>query len=162
MPTLPLWHVIAGFLLTVALGLGCGVFIRGAARGTPLDPPERLSDPQRHLWKAELAAGDEGGAFIGWLERLLFFGAFLTAAHVLIAAWLAFKVASKWNAWTNITAVPKELEGFNDLDLAIARRRWASHLLTTFLVGTAYNLCAAMLGAALAFYLPQILRLIGC
>ena len=79
----------------------------------------------------------------------------------MVAAWLAFKVASKWNAWTNITAVPKQVADIDQLDLAIGRRRWASHVLTTFLVGTGYNVCAALVGAAVARYFEQLSRLIG-
>ncbi len=79
----------------------------------------------------------------------------------MIGAWLAFKVASKWNAWTNITAVPKQVEGMADLDFAIGRRRWASHVLTTFLVGTACNICVGMLGAAVARYFGQLSKVIG-
>jgi hypothetical protein len=101
--------------------------------------PDGASEKHKLQWK-ELTSGGEGGAYIGLLERFMFVAAFLTEnAPLAVGAWLTFKVASKWNAWTNITAVPGDIEGVSDLDVAIGRRRWASN---TFLVGTAYNIWA--------------------
>ena len=65
---------------------------------------------------------------------------------------LAFKVASKWNAWTNIIAVPKELPGLDPLEYLAARRKWGSRVLVTFLVGTLANVLAGYFGAAVALY----------
>jgi hypothetical protein len=152
--------VIAGFLVTLVLGFGAGPYVRWASKSSTA-LPDGASEKHKLQWK-ELTSGGEGGAFIGWLERFMFFAAFLTDSALLaIGAWLTFKVASKWNAWTNITAVPRELEGVSDLDAAIGRRRWASNILTTFLVGTAYNICAGIVGAAVARNFGQLSKLIG-
>jgi len=145
-----LWSVIFGLLVTLGLGLGARRYIEWATRSLALELPPTASDEHRRRWR-ELTDGGEGGAAIGWLERFMFFGAFVTeAAPLVIGSWLAFKVASKWKAWTDITTAPKQVEGISELDLAIGRRRWASHVLTTFLVGTAYNILAGMAGAAAA------------
>ena len=158
----PLLHLVAGFLFTLLLGLGAGPYVRWAGRSITVDLPHSASEEHKRQWH-DLTTGDEGGAFIGWIERLMFFAAFLVdGTPLVIGAWLAFKVASKWNAWTNITAVPKEVKGMAELDLAIGRRRWASRVLTTFLVGTAYNICTGMLGAAVARNFGQLSKLIGC
>jgi hypothetical protein len=158
--SLPLWHVTAGFLVTLVLGLGARPYIRWTGRSIPVELPPGVSEEHRCQWR-DLTAGSEGGAFMGRIERFMFFAAFLADASLMIGAWLAFKVASKWNAWTNITAVPRQVEGIADLDFAIGRRRWASHVLMTFLVGTAYNICAGLLGAAVARNFEQLSKLIG-
>jgi hypothetical protein len=156
----PLWPVVIGFLVTVALGRRAGSVVKRAGDSISLELPPTVSAERRLQWK-ELTSGNEGGEFIGRIERFIFFVAFLIGAPVVVGGWLAFKVASKWNAWTNITAVPKQVEGLADLDAAIGRRRWASHVLTTFLVGTGYNVCAGMLGAAVARSLAQLSKLAG-
>jgi hypothetical protein len=158
--SLPLWSVISGFLVTIVLGRGARRCVKWASRSIALELPRGVSEERRGQWR-ELTTGDEGGAAIGWIERFMFFVAFLIDAPLVVGGWLAFKVASKWNAWTNITAVPKQVEGITDLDLAIGRRRWASHVLTTFLAGTGYNICAGMLGAAVARNFEQFSKLIG-
>src|SRR5262245_41151999 len=99
--SLPLSSVIAGFLVTLALGFGAGPYVRWAGKSST-ELPDGAPEKQKLQWK-ELTSGGEGGAFIGWLERFMFFGAFLTeSAPLAVGAWLTFKVASKWNAWTNI------------------------------------------------------------
>jgi hypothetical protein len=157
-----LLSVIAGFLVTMALGLGARPYVEWATRSLSLELPPTASDEHRRQWN-DLTEGGEGGAAIGWLERFMFFAAFMAdgAAPLVIGGWLTFKVASKWNAWTNITAVPKEVKDVTDLDLAIGRRRWASHVLTTFLFGTAYNICVGMVGATVARNFEQLSKLVG-
>lgn len=153
--SLPFWHVISGLLVTLGLGLGAGPYVRWAGKSIPLGLPLTADEKLRRQWD-ELIAGDEGGKFVGSLERVMFFAAFLIDAPLVVGGWLAFKVASKWNAWTNITVVPKEVKGMDELDLAIGRRRWSSHVLTSFLAGTAYNILAGMVGAAVAHNLWKL------
>lgn len=154
-------HLIAGLLVTILLGFGVRPLLSRATESMPPIPPSEASEKQKQQWK-ELVAGNEGGAVLGWLERLMFFAAFIADAPIAVGAWLAFKVASKWQAWTSIISVPSKIEGFNDeLDFLIARRRWGSHLLITFLIGTAYNVLAGMVGAAVALHWEQIFKLIG-
>jgi hypothetical protein len=57
--------------------------------------------------------------------------------------------------------VPKEVQGMAELAFVTGRRRWASHVLMTFLAGTAYNICAAMVGAVVAHNFEQLSGLIG-
>ena len=145
-------NLFAGLIVTIALGAGAKPLLRYAGGSMPLVPPSKASDEQKRQW-LELVKGSEGGAILGWLERLMFFAAFLLAAHIAVAAWLAFKVASKWQAWATVISIPDKLEIWNDdLDYLIARRRWGSHLLMTFLIGTAYNILVGMAGAAVVLY----------
>ena len=135
-----------GLLLTLLLGLAVKPLVNGAKESMKLPPP---TDWLAGRWK-ELTDHNEGGAVLGFLERALFFLAFSLKADAVVAGWLAFKVASKWNAWTNIIAVPKEIPGIDPIEFLIARRYWGSHLLMTFLVGTLANVLAGFIGAAIA------------
>jgi hypothetical protein len=141
----PLSQIAVGLLITFLLGFGAKPLLRHAKKSmSPLKSPSvSLTD----RW-AILAHASEGGAMLGWLERFMFFGALWAEAPILIGAWLAFKVASKWQAWSNVISVPNSIEGLDPIDFLIARRSWGSHLLMTFLVGTAYNILVALLGAA--------------
>src|SRR6185295_4167047 len=103
-----LWSLIAGLVVTLMLGYGAGPVRTRAKRSMAEGLPEGVSELYRSQW-AVLTKEDDGGATIGWIERFMFFAAFLTnGGGVIVVAWLAFKVASKWNAWTNLTAVPTE------------------------------------------------------
>jgi len=153
------WVTLAVTILlglgVAALGEGVPYIFRIATKSMLRNPPAQADESQRQQWE-ELMQGDEGGRVLGYLERLIFFGAFLAGAPLLVGVWLAFKVASKWEAWTNIIAVPKELQGIDTLDFLIARRRWGQHVLMTFLIGTAFNVLVAMIGAAVALGLIRM------
>ena len=90
------WQVFGGLLLTYILGLCVGPLVKCIQRSAPLNP---LNAALKGKWQ-ELTKGNEGGKLLGDQERLLFFSAFWMDWPAVIAAWLAFKVASKWNAWT--------------------------------------------------------------
>lgn len=137
-----LWQLLIGLLAVYILGLGVGPLLKRVQKSAPLPAP---SEALRDKWVL-LTQGDEGGKILGKLERLLFFGAFWIDAPVVIAAWLAFKVASKWNAWSNVISVPETMSGMDELDYLIARRRWGSQVLMTFLIGTLSNIIIGFLG----------------
>lgn len=142
------WHIVIGLIANYFIGYGTKWVKDAASKSINLKlPAKKLEDK----WK-ELTSGNEGGAYLGYLERLLFFGAFWNEAPIVIAAWLAFKVASKWNAWTNVVSPPKEIKGIRDIDYLIARRRWGSHVLVTFLVGTLSNLILGYLSTVVVCY----------
>lgn len=136
------WQVFIGLLAIFFLGLGVGTLLKCVQKSITLLPPNEAT---KEKWAA-LTEGNEGGWILGNLERLLCFGAFWIDAPSVIAAWLAFKVASKWNAWSNVISVPKTLSGVDELEYLVARRRWGSQLLTTFLVGTLSNIVIGFLG----------------
>jgi hypothetical protein len=154
---IPLSHVLIGLVVTILLGFGVSPVMDYAKKSMHLPPPSEATADQ---W-SQLMKGRESGAVLGWLERFMFFAAFLAGADIAVAAWLAFKVASKWNAWENVITVPKALEGVSELDFLIARRAWGSHVLMTFLIGTAYNVVAGLLGAATARHIDQIKGALG-
>ena len=110
-----------------------------------IEPPAGI-DPDE--WEDLIKIpGKHGGRWIGITERLLFFIVLWVSAPILVGAWLAFKVASKWESWSNLTRVPNELDDVvSDLAYFKARTRWSSRTMQRFLVGTGLNLLAAFVG----------------
>ena len=82
-------------------------------------------------------------------------------AYSIIAAWLAFKVASKWQVWAVIVSVPKTLEGVNEFDFLVARHKWASQRLVTFLLGTNANILIAFTGVGIGKFANHLCSLLG-
>jgi hypothetical protein len=103
--------------------------------------PDDTSDDN----KARDESDRRSASWLGRLEGLLFFGAFLLAPDglVIVAGWLAFKVASKWEVWSNIIQVDK-----NELDPK-QRRRIGVAVQNRFLIGTLLNIIIAGMAALL-------------
>ncbi|MFC2079174.1 hypothetical protein ACFLSZ_04265 [Candidatus Bipolaricaulota bacterium] len=84
---------------------------------------------------------------LGLLEIWVFFVAFWISQPMLIGGWLAFKLGSKWQAWSSIVRVPKRFsEDGNVLGDLGARNRWASVLLQAYLIGTLTNVAGGFIG----------------
>lgn len=149
--------LLIGLFVTMLLECFAKPLLKLAGDTIKLIPPSATSEEQWRL----LTGGNEGGKYIGRLERLIFFAAFFAQAYTIIGGWLVFKVASKWEAWSNVVSVPSRIEGIKDLDFLVARRRWASHVLVTFQVGTAYNIIAGLVGTTIARHGPEITKLFG-
>ena len=145
-PLASLVQILVGLLATFLLGLTVKPLLKHAKKSMPLPPPNGALAAE---W-SRVVSGNEGGRVLGHLERFLFFCAFFANADAVVAGWLAFKVASKWNAWTNVVSVPKDIAGVDPIGFLIARRSWASHLLMTFLIGTLANVIAGFLGVMVA------------
>lgn len=135
-------QILVGLIVIFLLGYGVKPLLARAKKDAPPTPP---SESLKDKW-AELTGGNEAGGIIGTLERFFFFGAFWADAPSAIGAWLAFKVASKWQVWSTVVALPDSLADAEQLDYVIARRRWSSNLLVTFLVGTLANVMIGFLG----------------
>ena len=135
-------QIIVGALTVFLLGLRVKPLIKRVKTKVSIERPSEIEEEQ---WK-RLTGGNEGGEIIGNLERFLFLGAFWIQSPAIIATWFAFKVASKWNAWSNVISLPKSLPDVNEIEYLIARRRWGSQLLATFLVGTISNLIIGLVG----------------
>ncbi|MEJ2191565.1 MAG: hypothetical protein P8Y39_04345 [Nitrospirota bacterium] len=97
-----------------------------------------------NLWR-QLTDTGEGGAILGALERIVFFIA-LTLKEgypLFIGAWLAFKVATKWEIWGNVIQVPGDGQNLRLRSLLGAR------VMMGFLVGTLTNILVAGLGVVI-------------
>ena len=130
-------------------------------KSLPIDIPINIGTDEATEWKEitwENKEGETGGKAIGWMERILTFVAVFWGeekGYILIAGWLAFKVASKWEAWQHIVQVPGSLNNVPQLSYLKARWQWGSRLLTRFLVGTAANISLGIIGAVLGVVLYE-------
>ena len=134
----------AGLLTLVILEPTVQTCIRRSTKGIDLGAPDGIDANEWRSATGQVAP--QSGRWIGWLERLLTFGAIWIQAPLLVIGWLAFKVASKWQVWTSIVQVPDSLATDKSLSYLRARRAWGSAVLTRFLVGTLANLGAGILG----------------
>ena len=100
-----------------------------------------------------------GGGFVGVLEQIAFFFAFLLGVHIFIGAWLVFKVAAKWESWGNIVRLKETRDGNLDSDSFEIRHRFGTWLLNRFLIGTLLNILLA--GSAAWFYFWKAAALSG-
>lgn len=66
-----------------------------------------------------------------------------------IGAWLAFKVAVKWESWTNIIKMPRKIKEINDFEYLVFRNKLATTVMQKFLIGTIGNILAAAIGMGL-------------
>ncbi len=102
-----------------------------------------------------------GGEKIGRIERFVLYFGILFGNGILIGAWLTFKVAVKWESWSNIVKVPmKDDKGDPDAFGFVLRRYWGTLVYQRFLVGTGLNLLYAGLGVFIGNVLFWILQTI--
>jgi hypothetical protein len=133
--------------LAIAYGLGFIVSrILSSATPAPEIPKDKIP---AEAWN-QLTKPGTGGKWIGTLERFLSLAAFWTGNPSLVAGWLAFKVASKWEVWKNIVQVPPGLEGISAVDWFGIRHVYGSWILTRFWIGTLANVLAGLVAAYLA------------
>ena len=111
-------------------------------------------DGQEEFWLNLITKDPSAGAAIGMVETWLLFSILCyggDAAGVMVAAYFAFKVASKWEVWSHVYRVPESLkdveEGPKDLDYLLLRTRWGAYLFSRFVIGTVLNLLIALFGA---------------
>ena len=107
--------------------------------------PRSARDAMRWLTHAMRSDGAE---WLGRLERLLSFGIFWLGAYEVLIAWLGFKVASKWEVWSNVVQVPSDLPDVDKTDYFRARSQLGSWLFTRFALGTLLNVLIGLVGAA--------------
>ena len=129
------WSVALGVLVTGALSYYAVTplvkFVRDQAiRDQAQGQPETASLTVRQP--------TYGGDILGRLECAIFFASFIWAGAIALApAWLVFKTAAKWKTW--------DTSNVNAAEIPVMYRM--------FLIGTAANIVAALIGAAIA-YLP--------
>ena len=93
-------------------------------------------------WAAkEKAPRSLAGFWLGICESVIFMAAFSGGGAAGGAAWLAFKVASKWKSWELIASD------------AAKRERAVTYGYRAFLLGTAGNIVIGLIGAFIAIEL---------
>jgi len=93
--------------------------------------------------------GQDTVLLIGAADRIVAFFSIKDGKPEWLAAWLALKVAAKWDAWANITKVPPKLPGVADLDFLRSRASWGARTYQRFIVGTFVNVLAGILGVGI-------------
>jgi hypothetical protein len=141
-----MWALLIGLIILFVIGAAIGPLVRSATDKDRPSTPEGL-DP--YLWQDIIGRGS-ATKMLGHLERLLAFAAFWQQAPIIIAGWLAFKVASGWNNWNFIVRLPERIEGVKDLDYLRARSQLGSWIFHRFLIGTLGNILAGLIAVAVA------------
>lgn len=133
-----------------------------ALRNIDLIPPAGIPQDDWDKVTGGKKIGDPG-KWLGALERILIFFAVWTNEYTIIAGWLAFKVATKWEVWNNIVKVPDSMPASKDnlsmLSYLKARRAWGARVLSGFLIGTITNV---LIGFVLATGIKHILKYLNC
>jgi hypothetical protein len=93
------------------------------------------------------------GKVLGLLEVVLFYVAFAAHMPKVIVGWLAFKLVSKWLAWSLVVKTPEHIDGLDPMYYLGARNRIATYTLQRWLIGTLANLVAGALAFVCALYL---------
>jgi hypothetical protein len=148
-------HFLIAIIIVLLLEVPIAAILDSISHRIQINLPAGIDEK---LWKKLVRIpGKRGGLWIGVTERLIFFVALWASAPILVGAWLAFKVASKWEAWTNLSRVPSKLDDAeSDLEYFLARTRWSSRTMQRFLVGTGLNLIAAIIGLGVFFLLIEL------
>jgi hypothetical protein len=140
------WGVLAGLIVTMLLGAGVGCLVKEVGEAIPLPPPAS-SDPKILAAWERLVGQSTGGAWIGRLERLIFFAGCWFQGWLLITGWLVFKLAFYWQG-ANFTAFPRTPPNADQLDWMATKRQVGTHHVATALVGTGANIVIALIGVA--------------
>jgi len=84
---------------------------------------------------------------IGYAETISYFLVFSLEKPELIGGWLAFKVASKWQAWSTIIRLPEKIGETKVLSYIEAKNKIASHTLQRWFLGNILNILAGAFAA---------------
>ncbi len=127
---LPLFGAV---LVITLLGLGVGPLMKWLTGS--IKPP--------YVLDRFLAAGRA----IGLLETLLFTLSIIVGYPVFIGAWLAFKVAAKWETWAHVVRLPDlQVQDLTSGEFD-ARARFGSWLHSRFIIGVLLNILISVIGA---------------
>jgi hypothetical protein len=141
-----LFQVCISILITFILGFTVGPLIRFSTKGSFPRPPKPISVD---LWNEIIGRGI-GVSLLGHLERFFYLAAFWMETPILIAGWLAFKVASGWHNWSMIVKLPEDLEGVDQIEYLRARSQLGSWIFHRFLIGTLVNILVSLIAVVLA------------
>jgi hypothetical protein len=144
---------IAIFALIGALiaAAGSGIVVRGLLEWIR---PFKLQTPPKGVkqktWMSTFPRGS-GAKWLGPLEAVLAFLSLWFNLPAVLAAWFAFKIAAKWEAWRNVIQLPDQLPALGEpaittrqdaIDYLRARNELGSLLFDRFLLGTLLNVFA--------------------
>ena len=93
---------------------------------------------------------------LGVLERLIILISLASQTPLVIGAWLAFKVAARWEVWRNLVQVPSKFGARERLSDLVARRKWGAIMYMRFLLGTASNVLLGAIAYGLTWIILQV------
>lgn len=139
---------ILGMIITVLLGFKVRSLLDYFTKYLVSSPPKKFAEKD---WEDLIGQGDKrsAGNWIGLFERILFLIGLQLNLSGLIFAWMAFKVAAKWNAWNTIIKLDEELPKINEIEYLKARRNWGTYAYQREALGTIMNLLIALLAMGL-------------
>jgi hypothetical protein len=150
-----LLSIAVGLASTLVLAFFVRPFVAAAMKRAELLAPKGVDHAR---WEA-LTEYSGGARFLGFLECLVAFAAFWRHEPLIIAAWLTFKVAAKWEVWKNVVQVPQKLgDDLDPLDWLTAKNAWGTRLLNRFLIGTLANILVGLTGASIGHSLANLLN----
>lgn len=124
------WVITAGFIIDIIL------------YKIPKTPENDLSK------QTDTPAKIYADKWLGIVERLVGATAGYSGEYLIVGGWLAFKVASKWENWTNIVKLDK-----TDIDDFEKRKTYGGNVYTRFLIGTAINI---LIGATIGYGIKRL------
>lgn len=140
-------HMLFSLALTLLLGRPIRYLLDSIEARVEIPKPQRIPQEQ---WQQLIGVRHYlGGRWIGLLERFIFFVSIIMEIPELIFAWLTFKVASKWEVWNNVYKLPSKFPNATELESLVARSRWGARIFQRFVVGTAVNLSASIIGVSI-------------
>ena len=151
--------IAVGAVIALFLGFCCvGWFVRcvenAAAQPLRVENGKAIwtDGPDREVWDLLMARGGSG-PYVGAIEVLVFFiGLWSEEGWALVAGWLAFKVASKWKSWAEVSDYPNppkdDAKDEVKREYAELRHKWVARRGATFMAGTGANIVIAAFGVA--------------
>ena len=155
---------IGGIIIGVVICASTGYIVKKildlSVQTITLTPPDGISQDDWDSITNDKKI-EEPGKWLGAFERVLIFFSVWIQEYEIIAGWFAFKVASKWQVWSNIIKVPESMTESKDTRMMLsylrARRAWGARLLSRFLIGTITNILIGFIVASgIKYILPLI------
>lgn len=163
MDTKQIFHIpnfIFGLFITLLGALLVGEYIKRVIRSQDLIPPKGIDEK---TWRNAFNIPEKSRRslyVLGFFDSIFFYIAFGLDRPELIAGWLTFKLASKWQTWSTIIKLPEMIDGINTLDEKIeyvgAKNKMGTYTLHRWLIGTMGNILSGFIGMGSALMYPKI------
>lgn len=157
---------IAGFLATIFLAWIVALFMKWVVKkNEKLRSPEGVDDEK---WQSAFQLSKEQmkpTKILGFFEAIIIFISLYIGKPEVIAGWLTFKLASKWQTWNAIMRLPEKIDGIDDIEYIGAKNQIASATLQRWLIGTLGNILAGFFGLMMGIGIIKgliLLKLIIC
>ena len=146
---------VVGLITASMLGFFVELIVKRTKSSISISPPTGMD---KNTWEAITDTKTESSSkLLGLLERIFIFVSLWIEVPQLIFAWLAFKLASKWQTWATIVKVPENIDKLIDpIDFFRVRHHWGTRVLQVWLIGTLANVLAGFLAYLLAILLLRL------